>query len=471
MNELEHITERYLDGELSPAELTAYEALLEASSEARELLQSMETIRSAARSFPELSHPDPGLESALFQQLFAEEDWAPAVEEEPEKRRRAAIIPLFRSGLEGMAAVRYGRAAMALPALLLLLFLGDRFLGSTVSDPVVPSSEIAAVVTPPSTSAPVESTGGTVTGIRGTEDAPRLQSTTPVQNDLSPLPPTRRPLTIDGAEKEGETEKGGVPFADLFDRPENQMLETTREPQVDQTPLPKGPSTAMAEENFGSRNNPAPSELPQFDRSDFERPDRPSTSTDEVSTLSASYRHGVSSFFGERRPVLASGQDMNLRIEGQIAERHRVSVVVGSSPVLVAERTYRTQSSILPDPKGGPTTSSVEIEESNRIDGEVWAGVGYGYTLVAIDNVRIEAGVNAGYGGQSTRYGLELPARIAVTDRIGVEVIPYLTRILPRDQEVRGESARFGAAEGYREEWTPSSTSVGAQVGLSFSIR
>ena len=457
MNDLEHRINQYLDGELSPTELDEFRELLDSSEETRRLLGSMQLIRSAARSFPTLSIPDPALESALFQELFAEEDWASVQVEEEEGRRRAGVIPLFRSGIEGIAAFGPGRAALVLPALLLLILVGERFISSdSPADTteaiasVTPQENVPAVEAPPGVAAST-STSSLVENLSpvGSEPGLRNFSASEIRNDQ----PQDMPIEENGI--------GGI------EQKDNDVVAPHEEPPSDISP-----SIPYAD-NSSSRNNApdnAPEENPRFDEWDFDRPE--SDNSHGTSFLSASYRHGVATFFGERESILASGQDLNLRIDGQVAERHRLSVVVGSSPVLVAERTYTIHTSVSPDEKGPgtPTTASVTSEESNRVDGEVWAGVGYGYTVFEGNGFRVEAGVNAGLGEQSARYGLEIPTRINVTDRIGVELVPYITRILPRDQEIRDSEVTPERFDQFGEEWTPNSTSIGAQIGLSFSF-
>ena len=458
MNDLEHRINQYLDGELSPTELDEFRELLDSSEEARRLLGSMELIRSAARSFPTLSVPDPALESALFQELFAEEDWAPVqVEEEEEDRRRAGVIPLFRSGVEGIAAFGLGRAALVLPALLLLILVGERFINS---DAPTDTTEAIAAVTPQENTPVVE-------------DRPQVAAGAGMSSLVENVSPTGSEA---GLRNFSATAKRDDPPLGMLS--EENGIGGTEENNEDVIGPPEDPSSDISPsipyaDNSSSRNDAAdnaPEEQPRFDAWEFDRPE--SDNSHGTSFLSASYRHGVATFFGERESILASGQDLNLRIDGQVAERHRLSVVVGSSPVLVAERTYTIHTTISPDEKGPgtPTTASVTSEESNRVDGEVWAGVGYGYTVFEGKGFRVEAGVNAGLGEQSARYGLELPARINVTDRIGVELVPYITRIVPRDQEIRDSEATGDRFDQFGEEWTPNSTSIGAQIGLSFSF-
>lgn len=459
MKDLEHTINQYLDGELSLGELDEFHELLDSSEEARRLLGSMELIRSAARSFPNLSVPDPALESALFQELFAEEDWAPLQVEED--RRRGGVIPLFRSGIEGIAAIGLGRAALALPALLLLILVGEQFING---DAPTDATEAIAAVTPQE-NAPVVGVGPRVTESPGmsevVENSPSVDPESSLRNFSATKVRGSLPqvglLEEDGIGRIGESEEDTDETTRLSEQPQSDIQPEV--PFADNS-LPRQDDTDIAH-NRG----------PRFEEWDFDRPE--SENPQGSSFLSASYRHGVATFFGERESVLASGQDLNLRIDGQVAERHRLSVVIGSSPVLVAERTYTIHTTVSPgDPKGPgtPTTASVTSEESNRVDDEVWAGVGYGYTIFEGNGFRVEAGVNAGLGEQSTRYGVELPARIAVTDRIGVEVVPYITRVIPRDQEVHDSEITSDRFDRFGEEWTPNSTSVGAQIGLSFSF-
>jgi hypothetical protein len=79
----------------------------------------------------------------------------------------------------------------------------------------------------------------------------------------------------------------------------------------------------------------------------------------------------------------------------------------------------------------------------------------------------VEAGVNLGAGEHALRVGVELPARIRVASRVSIDVVPFVNRVTPYDQEIAGrEINRYN----HIEERTPTMTSFGAQLGISFDI-
>lgn len=433
--DIESRANRYLDGELSAQELTEFSELLASSQEVRTLVRELELIRSTARAFPTLTAPDPTVESGLFQMIFGEDELV----EEEENRRRAAFFPLLRQGVASFASTAVGRTAMALPVVLLLLLFAEEKLSNRAGPTTAHVSGAIAQFDPIQTAS---------------QQNPVLRIATP-SNEV-PKRASASPLD---------------PVVILLAEPhsESSVTETT-ETTVDDPKAPENNGLDSDANTFAFNNNIIPDasaqeEGPKPDLDGlFAEFEDPRSSTTESGFLSASYRHGLSTFLGAEKNL---GQDMKLRVDGELSGGHRLSLSFGSSPVLVSERTYTLRSSV--NEKGQPGPASVSIDNDARTDDELWAGIGYGYTLLEGKRVSLEAGVTVGLGTSTTRYGLELPARFSLGDRLDIEVVPTLTRVMPHDQEIHAQDITFDPNR-FGEEWTPNTTSIGLQAGISLAI-
>ena len=449
-HDIESRVHRYLDGELTPQELLEFNELLGSSEEVRDLVREFELIRSTARAFPRLTAPDPTVESGLFQMLFVDDE---PVEEE-ENRRRAALVPLLRQGLAGIASTGFRRAAMALPVVLLLfLFAEDAFDRSAEEKAPAATSRTIAQQIDPDFASP-QRPWIVRDNSPATEQGRTEQKSVVLTVERSP----EVRLSVNSGLHSGAAD--GARESSVGGRNETDEKKDLIE---DENAFAWSRPTDDREENSSER---APTE-PDFNElfAEFEDPRFADNRGEEGSgSLSASYRHGVATFIGAEENV---GQEMNLRIDGELSGGHRVSLSVGSSPLLVSERTFTLRSGI--NEKGDPEPASVSVEDGSRIDDEFWAGIGYGYRLFEGEKLSLEAGVSVGLGTSTARYGVELPARVSVTDRIDLEIVPSLTRITSRDEEVRARDDAFDPNR-FGEEWTPSTTSIGLQAGISLSL-
>ncbi len=438
--DIESRANRYLDGELSTQERAEFRELLDSSQEVRRLLHELELIRSTARSFPTLTAPDPTVESGLFQMIFAEDELV----EEEEHRRRMAFFPLLRQGVASFASTAIGRTAMALPALLLLLFVGEKTFNNS-TEPI------------------------------GTDRPPVIAQFSPNQAGLDHphivlLEEDRlaeEPILVPRITAPSSATVPGTASADpataVTDPPIEAQNKPSERPAIEPE-APESPPPSLQENAFADLGNTRAeySSSPPLDElfDDFEDPRGPANS----GFLSASYRHGLSTFVGTEGNI---GQDMSFRVDGELAGGHRLSLSVGSSPLLVSERTYTLQSGV--NEKGDPGPASVEVDNGARIDDELWAGIGYGYTIFEGQHVSLEAGLTLGLGTSTTRYGLELPARFSLSNRLDIEVVPTLTRVMPRDQDIHAQDSEFNPNR-FGEEWTPTTTSIGLQAGISLAF-
>ena len=446
MKELEQNILRYLDGNMSPGEEAAFQEKLRESSEAREMLFQFEQIRSAARLFPSLSQPAADVESLLFQRLFEEEE----IEEEEE---RSPLPFLYRLS----STIR--SSAVLVPALLLLLATGTGLLvmqnspEETISrnEGVVAAVEgMSPVVTPVETDNNGKNTllrsesATEALALRPQRSAPRAVVTRSAQDKVSPSREIITPQNSDPKPQEETFTPPKVedtptypPYAVISpSSPQTDRTESARQDVLEESSQTPNPSL-LAEV-------PVPLPYPATKRSGR--------------SLTASYRHGMAASVLEDEVMTA--QDMSLRIEGHLGKQHRLTLAVGQSPLLVWEQ--KTEITVSQNEKGA-RTASVSYNQSNRFDKELWAGVGYGYAVVDDKLVRLEAGVNAGFGEESFRYGLELPASLNLTDNLSLNVVPFISRVAPYDQQIH-------EVKELEEEQRLDFTTFGAQVGIAFSI-
>jgi hypothetical protein len=184
--------------------------------------------------------------------------------------------------------------------------------------------------------------------------------------------------------------------------------------------------------------------------------------------ISASYRHGLA--YVEDGESDFTTQDFSLRVEGRFNNRHRISLAVGQSPLLV-ERTSHTLPTGV-DEKGPSTASAERVEHFSQLTDEVWAGVGYGYAVVATKRIRLEPGLNFGVGERSLRFSAELPVRYRLNDRFSLDLVASVSRVQPHDQVSHGVDRQYDRKSFLHvaEEQHPVFTTVGASIGLSFDI-
>lgn len=438
---------------MTPQEEAEIQQLLLESSEARQMLREFEDIRSAARLFPTLTQPTPEVESLLFQHLFEEE---PLEEEEEEKR---AILPLLYRISASMRST-----AIVVPALLLTIATGIGLLWTSNNpDESLNAADqtIAATIQPPSFPLSVESSSVSTIEIGadvGTEiTAPSLStkrevSTQPTKPSVRYVERRGEEITIGGFDSAQNLNTSSTDVANPLPQPEESIQFAANNPTT--TASPNDVSLHLDREENGSDKAELPHQL--IDPSLLSTIDPPEVNRSERG-LTASYRHGVAASVLDNEVLTA--QDMSIRIDGHIGGQHRLSVAVGQSPLLVWKREARVT---IKDEKGS-STASITYNQSSRFDGELWAGVGYGYALVENNRIRVEAGASAGVGEESFRYGIELPSSVTVNDRLSVNVVPFLSRVAPYDQQLHDVSQT-------ETEQTLDFTTFGAQIGVSFAL-
>lgn len=518
MSDIERLISRYLDRELSPEEEGTFHRILSESPEARRRLREMEAIRSAARRIPTLTMPTPQVESLLFQQLFAEEstlEESHSVEgperEEPADRK---AIP-FLSRISATARRRTGVLAAALLFATLLggggfWFASEPGTNNTQGGPQIADASVRPAQAMPN--AATEEETAQAAGISA-PTSPFLADTvtkalaedesTGINGELLQLPhpaavhrgaqPALRQQTSkqrlnDGREQNEVLPQGSLPFAHNGtggQNTQNTNVQGEENNTIDSWPptslnvLAENTLQGVANENRGNNNAVGPETDPLRQLSA-----PPANATIRYATqpfssrhnteqgISASYRHGLS--YVEKSGSQFTAQDFSLRVEGRFDDRHRLSLSVGQSPLLV-ERTTRTlPTGIAVDPDGkGPSLTSIEqVEHFSKIADEVWAGIGYGYALVAGNRVRLEPGVSIGVGERSLRLSAELPIRYRLSNRFSLDFVASVSRVQPHDQILRDIDRDYDRLSFLHvdEEQHPIFTSVGASIGLSFDI-
>ena len=469
MTHLEQLISRYLDLELTAQEETDLQHLLDTSAEARQILRQMEDLRGVARRLPGLSQPSPALENTLFQQLFAEES---------EEHRRAVPLPSSNTGLAGISR-RISRALV--PAVVALIAAGAG-LWALLADGQSAESPRAAAV-----SDAVQHTPGTeplVAGILPVQPQQRSEATEeehPSASAAHERQTGRNRVSTAAAQPVVNSRNSGR--SALQNTPEN--AEPTAAPETNgntsvttdsgiQSNAQWPPSTLLAY----TEETPVKNITVDQDKAQTEEQNALQTPSvlhhprrNEKNVVTASYRHGLAYVQGGRQEL--SGQDFNIRVEGHFHDRHRLSLAIGQSPLLIERTTTTLPTGVAVDPdEKSPRTASEQVEHSSRLSDEVWAGIGYGFAVISTGSFRVEPGLNFGVGEESIRYGAELPIRYRLNDRFSIDVIASLSRVEPHDVAPQDVERAYNQPFFLHvdEDERPSFTTIGAHIGLSLDI-
>lgn len=480
MTDIERLISRYLDRELSPEEEGTFHRILSESPTARRRLREMEAIRSAARRIPSLTTPPPQVESLLFQQLFAEES---SVAEEPGRRR---AIPLTNR-ISGMVRRRSGVLSVALLLVALVagggIWIGDVNVGSPariVADAASGSSATAPEHSVRSSEAAIAHSSVNASGmVSGNEQEGSAAAQRPTRSDsrgrasvtTRDMNPARRSVGDQVTEEVngGMETNPSIPYADIdADR------SVTRSISDNLSGVASWPPVALLGQDRKNHSRDHSGNTAAAAAADRKEPivyaAEPRSGRRDEQGISASYRHGLA--YLEKGDNRFTTQDFSLRFEGRFEDRHRLSLAVGQSP-LVVERTTRTlPTGMVDDGKGASVASQERIEHFSDLADEVWAGIGYGYAVVASDRVRLEPGVSVGVGERSLRFGAELPVRYRLTERFSLDLVASVSRVQPHDQILRDIDREYDLRSFLHvdEEKHPVFTTVGASIGISFDI-
>jgi hypothetical protein len=444
VSELEAIISRYLDGELSPAELVKLRRELASNPDALAVYREMTAIRRAARRAPTLRRPSASTEHHLFQRLHREGLHALPTPAEQTVGRVTAESEL--SGRRRYVAVAASFLLIALVGIASLLSLRPDGMSSTPT---------AATITNAPASAPVAS------GI-----APQ---TTP---NTSSIPSA-------AASALGRRAGRSVSARAAVRRHSNDAAlasNATHSPAVILDPVDTATPPSVYRDTTTPRSNP----FAAVDTKSMEPPSVPamlpvpSTSAHREPLLTAGIRFGASYIDRESETAaeeLIAGLDVNL------GDGHRIAFLGGRSAAVTEQRTENTHAVPARTAVAGGKGSDeglLQVNESPaphdvEIQKEWWAGVGYNYTWRVSNIVEIGAGVRGGVGARSLRAGAEGTLRLKATERIAIELIPSATHVVPHTQ-ARSEYSIESASDGYLYEATSENTSF-STYGLSVGIR
>lgn len=478
MTHLEQLISRYLDHELTAQETTDLHHLLDTSAEARQILRQMEELRSAARRLPGLSQPSPALESALFQQLFAEES---------EESKAAVVLPSSGTVL-GNLSRRISRTLV--PALVVLVAAGAGLWALLAGNQGENAPIAAATTIVQSAPEAAPSTRTTSPGLSGPlsetpENLPRVSAAetgqhsgfasrkNPVQQVSQSASQTisTSSTTTPVIEKQASGTDNPA-FASTIEKKTNGAAAEIDSGIHEQAQWP--PSTLLARQEETLLDNTAALADAREDNSAEQPPLRSllhHARKDDRNVVTASYRHGLSYVQGGREELAA--QDFNIRVEGHFHERHRLSLAVGQSPLLIERTTTTLPTGVAVDPdEKSPRTASEQVEHSSRLADEVWAGIGYGFAVISASNFRVEPGLSFGVGEESIRYGAELPIRYRLNDRFSIDLVASLSRVEPHDASPQDVERAYNQPFFLHvdEDERPSFTTIGAHIGLSLDI-
>jgi hypothetical protein len=193
----------------------------------------------------------------------------------------------------------------------------------------------------------------------------------------------------------------------------------------------------------------------------------------EPGIFATAFRPGVS-YIGRGDGAVST--EVNLRLDARLGQGHRLSLVMGRGASVLETRHQST--GIYVSRVSPPTGSSTPAPElvsvrpyQMEVKQELWAGVGYNYTL-ALGKFGVGIGGVVGSGADAWRLGVELPVSYRITDRISVEAAAQATHILPHN----GSVTRFtvdNSADGllYQGETArPEFTSVGGELGIRVDL-
>lgn len=487
MKNLEQLISRYLDQELTFQEEEALRHLLDSSPEARETLQQMEALRAMARRLPGLTQPSVAVENQLFQKLFIEEP-----EEIEETNRRPVPSPL----LYRIADTARRRVGALVPALTVLVAVGVS-LWAIIANTNGNGPQIAAVTenigTPNSIASSITPSTSSLPTVESSEHSEDLTETVSAATSATPISTAQRSAYTNQVRPEDFHPKNSAEEVRASSNDDTHINTETAKHNLAATSTPQEADSRSAEAQWppvqlfesqekGAENNSTA--LAQNKADISEETIFASNSVDSETertyyayhqepknAIVASYRHGLSYIQGDSKEF--SAQDFSIRVEGRFQERHRISLALGQSPLLIERTTTTLPTGIAADPdKQGPTIASERIEYSSRLTDEVWAGIGYGFAVVSSKSIRVEPGLSFGVGEESIRFGAELPIRYRLNNRFSVDLVASMSRVEPHDISQQDVDREYDQTFFLHvdEEERAAFTSLGAHIGLSIDI-
>ncbi|MDB5033448.1 MAG: hypothetical protein JWQ98_689 [Chlorobi bacterium] len=443
MADLETFISRYLDGELTRAELTQFHRLIAESADARALLHEMTAVSRAARRTPLLHRPNVGTEQALFHRLRAEGFQQPPT----------SIASGKADAVSGRFGWRVARVAMAM-AVVMIGLIGDSSMldrfgvppQAGTHDMAMSTSDITADLGPPVPAPAIRRSG-----LR----ASRHFAPTAVTAFL-PGPSISAPVipTVPGSLT---VAPDPVHSFALVIPPETQV-----DPLMSIASIPVPPMISDHAERSGTR-------------------------------LAATVRPGLAMIDRRERAI---AEEMNVQIGMELGGGHQLSLIVGTSPAITETRRENTGEPLSspalalnpdqPTPTPGPAStprhfvgmsagrSNVElpVEYELRLRNEPWVGVGYNYSVSPARRLTVGIGVNAGTSSSAWRFGGELPVRYRVMSSLSIEGAVSIAQVTPHvvslERTYQTDSPDHFVYRTSVEH--PAFTSYGVQLGIRLDL-
>ncbi len=473
MSELESLISRYFDGELSPDEVNYLHKVLTESPEAYALYKELHSISRAAREIPNSYIPSGAVQSELFERLTSEGLYAPHVSPEPVVQKEPA--PLFTQRY--MSGIRKASLAFAVILVGVLGFNLFQLIDNGASSTSSPSVADASIYRPQQMeAAPVEQLQ--ITKVPEATENHGLQG----RHNIADIPLHSGRTSRAHRDTEAQDIASSA-FADNTQEDSPQAIRITQDEPVTESTINEEPQSLVVQSSSDNIAAISDDEFATQDNlSEQQRSLIPSTLPESNGStrgmFAASVRPGFS-YVDEGAGLTAD--ELSISFDARLGEEHRVSLIVGKSPLLTERRTTRITSTAQASPgsdpaKNGtaPTTASWKpvISTEHQLDDEIWGGIGYGYEVLPGEAVQVETGVRAGVGADSWRIGAELPVSMNVTDMIVLALIPSATHIIPHNQSVSDFDNNYPTDEDLKVgiQRRPTFTTFSLEVGFSVNL-
>jgi hypothetical protein len=446
VSELEALISKYLDGELSPDEVTALRRALSSSPDALAIYREMTAIRRAARRAPTLRPPSASTESRLFRQLELEGLGTLPSRTPASPAAQAPVVAPIRRRVAVLASL----VAVVLVAIgsMLSLRTGDNAAPAVAVDVPTqssfPRSQDLAALAPAPVATPDDRSSAAVR--RRSSLSSASASVVPHARRARRSPSVATPSVVFTAPAQPDVV------------PPSESSQENMTPQSEEAP-------AFAAALPDDSPRAQPELLPLRDRDD------------RRSIVSAAFRVGGTYV---DRGSSSPSEDLSAGLDFDLGGGHHLAFVGGRSAAVTEERAINTLSVPARAAIAGPKEDGARlsrVEEAPEplaleIGQEWWVGVGYNFSLPVGRVVELGAGVRGGVGERSLRVGAELQGRVNVSSRIALELVPSATHVLPHTR-TRSENLVESVTDGYlyEAESAPTAFSTyGVAVGIRIAL-
>ena len=433
MKNLEQRVMRFLDGEMSPSEETAFRGELQMSLEARTLLREMTILRRGARRLPVLHTPSYTVHRRLFERLQGE----------GYRASPSPIAPAWRR-----SASRFAGAMVAA----LLLVIGASLLPEPEDDPGQMAWNVPLPGVPGQLLTSVPPTGVSATPRRQYAAAVviRPDGFGEARVGLNPGAHDSAPI-----QRQGGIHPNAPSFSDSLPRDSGLLRD----------------DGALRAHGGGAESSPDrlpdPSQAPIVDPPGVQAPDR---MEDHKRPLLATLQGGVSRMNRGDGMVI---RDMQVRLGREVWEGGLLSVVVGAYPS-VTETRHSNTSFMLSSAAGARRALASAPPSTHRImlEDEVWGGLALRQRVATVEGVEIEVGGGAGSSRSAFRMVGDVAISRHIGDRFTFEAGATLTQTLPYDQRVEHFQV-FDSPDNFvynGASQRPAFYSIGLQAGARVAI-